>query len=42
MKLSSLGTVLGTYAVGKDPLGIASAGSNIWVANSGSNSVTKQ
>jgi len=32
---------LGTFAVGTNPTGICSDGTNIWVANSGSNNVTE-
>jgi DNA-binding beta-propeller fold protein YncE len=39
--LASTGAVVGTYAVGSEPYGVAFDGTNIWVANSGSNSVTK-
>jgi len=42
---ASDGAVLGTYAVGKDPFGVALAitptGLNVWVANFGSNTVSK-
>jgi len=40
-KLSVAGTILGTFAVGSVPIGVAFDGANIWVANSGSNTVTK-
>ena len=35
------GTVLGTFAVGSAPVGVRFDGTNVWVANSGSNNVTK-
>ena len=35
------GSVLGTFAVGDVPVGIAFDGANVWVANNGSNNVTK-
>jgi len=35
------GTVLGTFAVGSGPDGLAFDGENIWVANVDSNTVTK-
>src|SRR2546422_11304122 len=38
---ASDGTVLGTFAVGTDPIGVAFDGANIWVANEGSTNVTK-
>ncbi len=38
---ASDGTVLGTFTVGFQPLGIAFDGANIWVANRGDGSVTK-
>jgi len=34
-------TVVGSFAVGSAPTGVAFDGANIWVANSGSNNVTK-
>jgi len=33
--------VVGTYSVGSDPDGVAFDGTNIWVANTASASVTK-
>jgi len=38
---ASSGANLGTFSVGSQPLGVAFDGTNIWVANSGSNTVTK-
>ncbi|MFC1971050.1 YncE family protein [Chloroflexota bacterium] len=38
---ASDGSPLGTYAVGSVPYGICFDGANIWVANYGSNDVTK-
>ncbi len=38
---ASDGTVLGTFAVGANPWGVAFDGVNIWVTNYGSNNVTK-
>jgi len=38
---ASDGANLGTFAVGFNPEGVAFDGANIWVANKGSNSVTK-
>ena len=35
------GTVLGTFAVGTEPEGLVYDGANIWVANAGSNTVSK-
>ena len=35
------GAVLGTFAVGSGPTGVALDGANIWVANEGSNTVSK-
>ena len=40
-ELSTNGTVLGTFAVGTNPSGIAFDGANLWVANEGSDTVTK-
>jgi YVTN family beta-propeller protein len=40
-KLATDGSVLGTYAVGDGPAGVTYAGSYIWVANNGSNTVSK-
>jgi DNA-binding beta-propeller fold protein YncE len=40
-KLASNGSVLGTFGVGNQPAGIAFDGTNIRVANFGSNNVTK-
>jgi streptogramin lyase len=41
-KLSSSGSLLGTFAVGAQPRGIAiDPSGNVWVANSGSNTVTE-
>jgi len=37
----SIGTILGTYTVGKQPNGMAFDGANIWVANEGTNTVSK-
>jgi DNA-binding beta-propeller fold protein YncE len=34
------GSILRTYGAGKDPFGIAFDGVNIWVANSGDNTVS--
>ena len=39
---ASNGRTLGTYAVGRSPFGVALVGSNVWVTNFGSNTVTKQ
>jgi DNA-binding beta-propeller fold protein YncE len=39
--LASTGAVEGTYAVGSSPEAVAFDGTNIWVANAISNSVTK-
>jgi DNA-binding beta-propeller fold protein YncE len=39
--LASTGAVVGTYGVGTAPVGIAFDGTNIWVANSYDNTVTK-
>ena len=39
--LAATGAVTGTYAVGSRPGGIASDGTNIWVADFGSSNVTK-
>ena len=36
-----LAALVGTYAVGVNPIGICFDGANIWVANFSSNSVTK-
>jgi len=42
MKLkASDGSLVGTYSVGSYPIGIAFDGANIWVANNGSDNVTK-
>jgi DNA-binding beta-propeller fold protein YncE len=38
---ASDGTVLGTFAVGSFPVGVAFDGANIWVASSGRNTVSK-
>src|SRR5438552_2589388 len=38
---ASTGAVLGTFVVGTKPIGVAFDGTNIWVANGGSNDVTK-
>ena len=38
---ASDGAILGTYAVGSNPVGIAFDGANIWVTNSGSDNVSK-
>jgi DNA-binding beta-propeller fold protein YncE len=38
---ASDGVVLGTFAVGTSPFGIAFDGANVWVTNSGSNTVSK-
>ena len=38
---ASDGTVLGTFAVGTQPMGVAFDGANIWVTNDVSNTVTK-
>jgi len=38
---ASDGTVLGTFSVGSQPIGVAFDGANIWVANQLSNNVTK-
>jgi len=32
---------LGTFTVGTNPVGVAFDGANIWVANAGSNNVSK-
>jgi len=41
-KLSaSSGAVVGTYPVGSGPVGVAFDGSNIWVTNGGSTTVTQ-
>ncbi|MHB8563472.1 MAG: Vgb family protein, partial [Acidiferrobacteraceae bacterium] len=41
-KLSPTGTVLGTFTVGTNPIGIAiDQSGNVWIANNGSNNVTK-
>jgi hypothetical protein len=39
--LASTGALVGTYAVGTSPIGVAFDGTNIWVANIGSSNVTK-
>ncbi len=39
--LASTGAVVGTYSVGTNPYGVAFDGTNIWVANQTSSSVTK-
>ena len=39
--MARTGAVVGTYSVGTYPAGLAFDGTNIWVANNGSNSVTK-
>jgi DNA-binding beta-propeller fold protein YncE len=42
-KLSAAdGSNLGSIATGRGPIGVAVAGSNVWVTNSGGNSVTKR
>ena len=38
---ASDGANLGTFAVGSFPLGVAFDGANIWVANNGSDTVSK-
>ena len=38
---ASDGAVLGTFAVGSSPTGVAFDGANVWVANYSSNNVTK-
>jgi DNA-binding beta-propeller fold protein YncE len=38
---ASDGTVLGTFAVGAFPGGVAFDAANIWVTNEGSNTVSK-
>ena len=38
---AATGAVVGTYAVGDGPYGIAFDGANIWVANYDSDNVTK-
>ena len=38
---ASDGTVLGTFAVGTGPNGVAFDGENVWVANYGNNTVTQ-
>ena len=38
---ASTGAVVGTYAVGSNPQGVAFDGSNIWVTNYGSSTVSK-
>ncbi|HEY6370929.1 MAG TPA: hypothetical protein VIX37_10140, partial [Candidatus Sulfotelmatobacter sp.] len=38
---ASDGTLLGTFDVGTSPLNVAFDGANIWVANEGSNTVSK-
>jgi DNA-binding beta-propeller fold protein YncE len=35
------GANLGTFAAGTSPFGVAFDGANIWVANAGSNTVSK-
>jgi DNA-binding beta-propeller fold protein YncE len=35
------GALLGTFGVGDSPQGVAFDGTNIWVANAGSNTVSK-
>jgi len=39
--LTSNGTVVGTYSIGKVPYAVAFDGTNSWVTNEGSNDVTK-
>jgi DNA-binding beta-propeller fold protein YncE len=39
--LASTGAVVGTYTAGSFPTGVAFDGTNIWVANSGGNTVSK-
>ncbi len=39
---ASDGANLGTFPVGTRPLGVAFDGANIWVANSGSSTVSKR
>jgi DNA-binding beta-propeller fold protein YncE len=36
------GASLGSISVGRGPIGIAVSGSNVWVTNSGGNTVTKR
>jgi YVTN family beta-propeller protein len=38
---ASDGAVLGTFALGSEPAGIAYDGSTLWIANSGSNTVVR-
>ncbi|MGC2424660.1 MAG: hypothetical protein WA666_09930 [Nitrospirota bacterium] len=38
---ASDGSLVGTYNVGSNPLGIAFDGANIWVTNEGSNTVSR-
>ena len=38
---ASDGAVLGTFAVGTQPYGVAFDGANVWVTNNGSNTVSK-
>ena len=40
-KLSLSGSILGTFAVGTHPYGVAFDGANMWVVNNGDNTVTK-
>jgi DNA-binding beta-propeller fold protein YncE len=40
-ELSPSGTTIGTYPVGKLPLGIAYDGTNMWVVNQTDNTVTE-
>jgi hypothetical protein len=42
MTFSTEGTLLSTAIVGRSPFGVASDGTNAWVTNSGSNSVSKR
>jgi DNA-binding beta-propeller fold protein YncE len=38
---ASDGSLVGTYAAGLGPLGVAFDGANIWVANNGTSSLSK-
>jgi DNA-binding beta-propeller fold protein YncE len=38
---TSDGAILGTFAVGTNPIAVAYDGANVWVANINSNNVTK-
>src|SRR5215208_1832156 len=40
-RISSTGSVLGSYPVGNNPTGVACDGTYVWVANSADNTVTK-